>query len=190
MKVSYIRVSTKEQNTERQRMILEKYGIEKEFEEKVSGKNADRPKLAELRNFVREGDIVFVCDLSRLARNLNDLLEITQEFQQKKVQLVSAKESIDTTTPTGRLIFHMIASICEFERDIIHERQAEGIAVAKAQGKNIGRPHKKFNQELFLSLYKQYQQRLITITKIADELHISRATVYRLIGEQQNQSKE
>ncbi len=181
MNIGYIRVSTKEQNTDRQKMILSKYKIEKIFEEKKSGKNTNRPKLEEMRNFVREGDTVFVADLSRLARSLPDLLEITQEFQKNGVQLVSAKENLDTTTATGRLLFHVIASLAEFERDVIRERQAEGIASAKLAGKNCGRPTKKYDKSLFDDLYAKYQRRLVTITQIAKELRLSRATVYRLI---------
>ena len=91
MRVGYIRVSTSEQNTERQKMVLAKYDIEKFFEEKISGKNTKRQKLEEMRNFVREGDVVYVSELARLARNLSDLLTITKEFQEKGVQLVSDK---------------------------------------------------------------------------------------------------
>ena len=181
MRVGYIRVSTSEQNTERQKMVLAKYEIEKFFEEKKSGKNTKREKLEELRNFVREGDIVYVSELARLARNLSDLLTITKEFQEKGVQLVSDKENIDTSSATGRLVFHMIASLAEFERDLIRERQAEGIAAAKEAGKSIGRPRREFAQEDFNRLYSQYQQRLTTVSDMAKKLGVSRATVYRLI---------
>ena len=189
MNVAYIRVSTEEQNTERQMMILEKYGIQKVFAEKVSGKNADREKLEELRAYVREGDTVFVTELSRLARSLSDLLEITKEFQEKHVNFVSAKEQIDTSTATGRLVFHLIASIAEFERDLIKERQREGIEASRKAGKHLGRPHKDFDKERFNELYELYQQRKITITAIAKELKISRATVYRLIFDQSTNQK-
>ena len=184
MNVGYVRVSTTEQNTDRQLMILEKYNIEKIFTEKVSGKNTERQKLKELRNFVREGDTVFVVDLSRLARSLSDLLEITQEFQKKGVNLVSAKEQIDTSSATGRLVFHLIGAIAEFERDIIRERQKDGIEASKKAGKHLGRPHKAYDKDRFNELYELYQQRKITISAIAKELKISRATVYRLLFEQ------
>ena len=126
MRVGYIRVSTSEQNTERQKMVLAKYDIEKFFEEKISGKNTKRQKLEEMRNFVREGDVVYVSELARLARNLSDLLTITKEFQEKGVQLVSDKENIDTSSATGRLVFHMIASLAEF---------GKGLQLLKKQGK-------------------------------------------------------
>ena len=158
MRVGYIRVSTSEQNTERQKMVLAKYNI-----------------------FVREGDVVYVSELARLARNLSDLLTITKEFQEKGVQLVSDKENIDTSSATGRLVFHMIASLAEFERDLIRERQAEGIAAAKEAGKNIGRPRREFAQDEFNECYSLYQQRRLTVTDMAKRLGVSRATVYRLI---------
>lgn len=185
MNVAYIRVSTEEQNTERQMMILEKYGIQKVFAEKVSGKNADREKLEELRAYVREGDTVFVTELSRLARSLSDLLEITKEFQEKHVNFVSAKEQIDTSTATGRLVFHLIASIAEFERDLIKERQREGIEASRKAGKHLGRPHKSYDKALFQTLYRLYQQRKVSVSAIAKEMQISRATVYRLIADQE-----
>ena len=181
MRVAYVRVSTSEQNTDRQKMILSKYDIEKYFEEKKSGKDTERPKLQEMRNFVREGDVVYVSELARLARNLSDLLTITKEFQEKNVQLVSDKEQIDTSSATGRLVFHMIASLAEFERDLIKERQAEGIAAAKLEGKHLGRPFRNYDEDEFQRLYGLYQKRLNTVTDIAKGLHLSRATVYRLI---------
>lgn len=181
MRVGYIRVSTSEQNTDRQKSALEKYDIEKFFEEKKSGKNMKRAKLEEMRNFVRDGDTVYVSELARLARNLSDLLTITSEFQEKGVQLVSDKENIDTSSATGRLVFHLIAALAEFERDLIRERQAEGIAAAKEAGKNIGRPRREFAQDDFERLYQQYQRRLMTVTEMAKKLGVSRATVYRII---------
>lgn len=181
MRVGYIRVSTSEQNTDRQKSALEKYDIEKFFEEKKSGKNMKRAKLEEMRNFVRDGDTVYVSELARLARNLSDLLTITKEFQEKNVQLVSDKENIDTSSATGRLVFHMIASLAEFERDLIKERQAEGIAAAKEAGKPIGRPRKQFAQDDFDDCYRLYQQRKLTVSDMAKRLGVSRATVYRLL---------
>ncbi len=183
MRVGYIRVSTSEQNTERQKMVLAKYNIEKFFEEKRSGKNTQRKKLEEMRNFVREGDVVYVSELARLARNLSDLLVITKEFQEKGVQLVSDKENIDTSSATGRLVFHMIASLAEFERDLIRERQAEGIAAAREQGKPLGRPRVAFSEEKFNELYGLYQKRLVTAVSMSKQLGVSTATLYRLLAQ-------
>lgn len=131
MKVAYVRVSTAEQNEDRQIRALEKYNIEKWFIEKISGKDANRPKLQEMLDFVREGDVIYVHDLSRMARSTFDLLKISKLLQEKGANLVSNKESVDTTTPAGKLMFTMVGAIAEFERDVILERQREGIAWPK-----------------------------------------------------------
>lgn len=188
MKIGYVRVSTVEQNEERQKVALEKYGIERWYVDKQSGKNMDRTEFKKMMDYLREDsdDIVYVSELSRLARSTIDLYKIMEIFAKKGVQLISDKEQIDTTTATGRAMFGVMAVLAQFERELIHERQAEGIAIAKAKGKLMGRPHKKYDKDLFLSLYKQYQERKITITKIAEELQISRATVYRLVEQQKS----
>ena len=135
MKVAYVRVSTVEQNEARQLEALKKYDIEKWFTEKVSGKDTNRPKLQEMLDFVREGDIIYIHDFSRLARSTKDLLEMIEQLEQKKVSLVSNKENLDTSTPTGKLLVTMIAAINEFERQNLLERQNEGIEIAKREGK-------------------------------------------------------
>ena len=137
--VAYIRVSTIEQNTESQRAILSKIKINKVFEEKISGKNAKRPELQAMLEYVREGDTVYVKDLSRLARNTKDLLNIVEYLTNKGVRLKSIKENIDTSTNFGKLMITFLAAIYEFERANLLERQRDGIAVAKMQGKYKGR---------------------------------------------------
>ena len=125
MRVAYIRVSTQEQNEARQIEGLKKYDIEKTFIEKVSGKNiTDRPELQSLLDFVREGDTVYIHDFSRLARSTKDLLEIVERLTDKGVHLVSNKENVDTSTPTGKLMLTMIGAIAEFERQNLLDRQA------------------------------------------------------------------
>ena len=116
MKVAYVRVSTAEQNEARQLEALEKFGIDKWYTEKVSGKNTNRPKLQEMLDFVREGDTVYIHDFSRLARSTKDLLDIVELLNAKKVNLVSNKENLDSSTPTGKLMLTMIGAINEFER--------------------------------------------------------------------------
>ncbi len=191
MRIGYIRVSSVDQNEERQRVALEKYNIERWYVDKKSGKNMDRPEFQKMMDYLREdsNDVVYVSDLSRLARSTLDLYKIMESFKSKGIQLVSDKENVDTSSATGRAMFGFFAVMAQFEREITHERQAEGIALAKAKGKHIGRPFKKYNKDLFLSLYKQYQERKITITKIAEELQISRATVYRLVEQQKNNAE-
>lgn len=129
MKIAYVRVSTVEQNEARQIEALEKYGIEKWFTEKVSAKDINRPKLKEMLDFAREGDTIYIHDFSRLARSTKDLLEIVETLKAKGINLVSSKENIDTSTPTGKLMLTMIAAINEFERANLLERQREGIAI-------------------------------------------------------------
>ena len=143
MKLAYIRVSTVEQNEARQLEAMQKYGIEKYFTEKVSAKDTNRPKLQELLEFAREGDTIYIHDFSRLARSTKDLLEIVETLTAKGVHLVSNKENIDTSTPTGKLMLTMIGAIAEFERQNMLDRQREGIAIAKKNGKYKGGKCKK-----------------------------------------------
>ncbi len=114
---------------------LEKYGIEKWITEKISAKDTNRPKLKEMLDFAREGDTIYIHDFSRLARSTKDLLEIVELLKSKGIHLVSGKENIDTSTPTGKLMLTLIAAINEFERANMLERQAEGIAIAKKKRK-------------------------------------------------------
>ena len=130
-KVAYIRVSTIEQNTESQKSLLQDLKLDKVFEEKVSGKNTQRPQLQALLEYVREGDTVYVKDLSRLARNTKDLLDIIEYLSNKGVGLFSMKESIDTSSNFGKLMLTFLGAIYEFERANLLERQRDGIAVAK-----------------------------------------------------------
>ena len=186
MNIAYIRVSTMDQNTQRQREALASYGIEKWFEEKISGKNTDRPQLKAMLDFVREGDTVFVHDLSRLARNTRDLLNLMYSLEQKSVTLVSVKENVDTSTAAGRLYIHMTSIIAEFERDNMLERQREGIAVAKRAGKYKGGKEKQVDRVLFAALLEQYQTRKISKREMAERLGISRPTLDKLIKEQES----
>ncbi len=139
MNIAYVRVSTVLQNEARQVEALEKYGIERWYTEKISGKDANRPKLQEMLEYVREGDTVHIHDLSRLARSTADLLVIVDLLAKKGVHLVSNKENIDSSTPTGKLMLTMIGAINEFERTNILERTREGIAIAKREGIYKGR---------------------------------------------------
>lgn len=183
MRVAYIRVSTVEQNTARQREALEKFDIEKWYEEKVSGKDTNREKLQEMLEFVREGDTIYIHDFSRLARSTKDLLEIIEQLQEKKVNLVSNKENLDSSTPTGKLMITMIAAINEFERQNLLERQREGIEIAKREGKFKGGQVKKINEDRFARVFAQYKLRKITKKEMAEQLEISRPTLDKLLKE-------
>lgn len=184
MKVQYVRCSTDHQSFQRQLEILKPHNIEKSFEEKISGKNMERPRLQEMLEFVREGDVVYVSEFSRLARSTQDLLTISSALEKKGVALISCKEAVDTSTPTGRLMMTMIAALAEFERETINDRVRAGVAIAKAAGKYKGRSPVRIKD--FPAYYDRYRQREFTKTSLAQELHISRQTLYRLIREYEN----
>lgn len=179
-KLGYVRASTEEQNEDRQIAALTPRKIDKWFTEKRSGKNTDRPEFQRMMEYVREGDTVYVEDLSRLSRSLTDLLQTVKTLQEKHVELVSLKESIDTTTAAGRLMLTMIGAINQFERENTLERQAEGIACAKAKGvykgrKRIGRP------DNWQDVFTRWRRREITGTEAMREAGLKRNTFYNFV---------
>lgn len=186
MNFAYVRVSTVEQHEERQIEALKKYKIDKWFTEKVSGKTRHRPKLEFLLEVASEGDTIYVHDFSRLARSTKDLLEIIEELQRKGVTLVSSKENLDTSTPTGKLMVTVIAAINEFELANLHERQREGIEIAKSKGKYAGRKKIRVDKEAWESCRTRYYSRTLSKSKWAKELGISRPTLDKLIEEYDN----
>ena len=181
MRIGYVRVSTIEQNEARQVEGLKGYEIEKWFVEKASAKDTLRPQLQAMLDFAREGDTIYIHDFSRLARSTADLLQITEQLRGKGIHLVSHKENIDTATPTGKLMLTMIGAIGEFERANLLERQREGIAIAKVQGKYKGR--KRVEIPDFEMHYQRYLRREVSKAGLARELGVSRPTVDRLINE-------
>lgn len=181
--LGYVRVSTVEQNDARQKEALEKYNIDKWFEEKVSGKDTKRKKLQAMLDYCREGDTIYVHDFSRLARSTKDLLTIVEYLKEKNVHLVSNKENLDTSTATGKLMLTMIAAIAEFERENLLERQREGIAIAKRKGKYKGGQVKKIDEALFNKHYDEYKERKINKKQLAEVLSISRPTLDKLLKE-------
>lgn len=185
MKVAYVRVSTVEQNEQRQVEGLEKHGIEKWFTEKVSGKDTNRPQLQAMIDFVREGDTIYVHDFSRLARSTKDLLALVDELNAKGVHLVSNKEQIDTSTPQGKLMLTMIGAIYEFERTNMLERQREGIEIAKREGVYKGRKAIQIDSKAFDEQYNRYMNREITKVELAAVLNVSRPTLDKMIKERQ-----
>lgn len=190
MIVGYVRVSTVEQNEDRQLVTMEKYNVEKIFKEKVSAKDKNREELNKMLDFVREGDTIVIHDFSRLARSTKDLLEIVELLESKNVNLVSSKENIDSSTPTGKLMLTMIGAINEFERANLLERQKEGIAIAKEQGKYKGRKEINIDKDVWNVLYNKYMNREINKTNFARELNISRPTLDKLIKEYENSYNE
>lgn len=180
VKVGYIRVSTYEQNPARQEVLMKELGVEKLFLDKLSGKDTKRPQLQAMLDYVREGDTVVIESLSRLGRSVKDLIEINEKLTRKGVALESKKEKIETLTASGRLMFNVIASIAQFEREIMLERQREGIAIAKAAGKYKGRKEiaKPDNWDDVISRWKV---RELTATKAMEELGLKRTTFYKLL---------
>lgn len=180
MKIGYVRVSTLEQHEERQMVELtEKAHVEKIFLDKLSGKDTDRPQLQAMLEFAREGDTVYVSEFSRLARSTKDLLDIVQQLKEKQVQVISLKESFDTSTPAGELAMTMFAAIATFERKIMLERQREGISLAKAQGKYRGRKEAKKPTD-WQELVAKYKCRKITsVSELVRICGCSRPTVYK-----------
>lgn len=131
MKIGYIRVSTQDQNTIRQEVLMKQLGVDQVYIDKFSGKNRNRPELQTMLEFVRKGDVVIVESISRFARNTKDLLELVEQLTAKGVEFISQKEAIDTTTPTGKFMLTIFGAVAELEREYILQRQREGIAIAK-----------------------------------------------------------
>ena len=180
MKVGYIRVSTTEQNPARQEQLLnETYHVEKVFEEKVSGKNTkDRPEFNKMLDFVRQGDTLYIESFSRLSRSTQDLLKTVSILKERGVTLVSDKEKLDTTTPQGKFMLTIFAALSEFERENILERQREGIAIAKAQGKYKGRQARPIT-EVFMTSAKRWQEGSLSMKEAIAMSGVSSATFFR-----------
>ena len=180
-KLAYVRVSTVEQNEARQIEALKKYGIDKWYIEKVSGKNMERPKLQEMLEYAREGDTIYIHDWSRISRNTKDLLELVDALSARGIGLVSVHEGFDTTTPGGRLLLTVVGAINEFERTNLLERQREGIAIAKREGKYKGR--KAAQIEDIAAVYESWMRREKSKAELAREHGVSRPTLDRLLRE-------
>ena len=181
MKIGYVRVSTKEQNTARQEELMKSLGVDRVYIDKMSGRDTERPFLQEMMNFVREGDSVVVESISRFARNTKDLLELTEELNNKHVQFISQKENIDTNTPAGKFMLTIFGAVAELEREYIRQRQKEGIEIAKQQKKYKGRPAKQL--DTFDEIYQQWKSGNITATSASEQLNVSRSTFYRKVSE-------
>lgn len=179
MKIGYIRVSTQEQNTMRQEVLMESLGVDEVYIDHMSGKNVDRPELQKMMEYVRKGDIVIVESISRFARNTRDLLELVERLIAKGVEFVSRKEAIDTTTPTGKFMLTVFGAVAELEREYILQRQREGIAIAKAQGKYRGR--KPIQVPEFEQVTSKWKSGTITAAEAMRTLHMTKTTFYRRV---------
>lgn len=176
-RIKYIRVSTKEQNTARQEQDIAQY--DKIYLEKISGKDTNRPQLQAMLDYVREGDVVEVESYSRLARDTRDLLNIIDALNKKGVAFVSQKEQIDTSTPAGRFMLSVFASLAQFEREQILSRQAEGIAIAKQEGR-MGRPEIK-PCDNFTAIVEAWKQGKTTAVEAMKQAGMTKATFYRKV---------
>ena len=177
MKIGYIRVSTQEQNTMRQEALMEALGVDEVYIDRMSGKNTNRPELQKMMEYVRKGDTVIVESISRFARNTRDLLELVEQLTAKGVEFVSKKEAIDTTTPTGKFMLTVFGAVAELEREYILQRQREGIAIAKKQGKYTGR--KPIQTSEFEQVVRNWRSGQITAVEAMRTLHMSKTTFYR-----------
>jgi DNA invertase Pin-like site-specific DNA recombinase len=180
MKVGYARVSRQDQNLDLQRRELEAADCEKIFEERVSSRKERRPVLQEALDYLRTGDVLVVWRLDRLGRSLKELIELVGDLQERGVEFKSLRESLDTTTPGGKLVFHVFASIAEFERDIIRERTMAGLEAARARGRKGGR--KPVMDERKIALASNLMKaRVMPVSEVCETVGVSRATLYRYV---------
>ena len=179
MKIGYIRISTEDQNTARQELLMQQLGVDELFIDRLSGKNTDRPELKRMMTYVRRGDTVVVESISRFARNTRDLLNLMDELTAKEVAFVSQKEAIDTTTPTGKFMLTVFGAVAELEREYILQRQREGIAIAKANGVYTGR--KPINRPNFDAVVSQWRSGDITAVEAMRRLEMKPSTFYRKV---------
>ncbi len=175
----YARVSTDAQNLDRQLDALKKYGVDVIYNEKMTGTKKDRPELNKLIERMTEGDTVVIESLSRLGRSTKDLIELTELFKSKGVRLVSLKESIDTESSTGKLLFTLMSALAQFERDTIADRTREGLRSARARGRTGGRP--KVNSDDVKKAVKLYNTRQYSVKEIEELTGVKKSTLYRNI---------
>ena len=181
MLIGYARVSTTEQILDLQQDALEKIGCSKIFTDVISSAKPERPGLTDALAYVRQGDILVVWRLDRLGRSLKELIEIVKDLNNRKVEFQSITENIDTTTPGGKLTFHLFGALAEFERDIIRERTQAGLQAARARGRLGGRPKALNTPNKVAIAQSLYDNKTNTIDEICKTLNISRATLYRYI---------
>jgi DNA invertase Pin-like site-specific DNA recombinase len=177
MKVGYVRVSTTEQNTMRQEVLMQELCVEQIYIDKASGKNTDRSELKRMMDYVRAGDTVICESISRFARNTRDLLELVERLTAKGVEFISKKEAIDTTTPTGKFMLTIFGAVAELEREYILQRQREGIAIAKQEGKYKGR--KAIINPDFDKTIKKWRSGELTAVQAMKKLGMSKTAFYR-----------
>lgn len=187
MRVGYVRVSTEEQKTIRQEVIMRELGVDKVYKEKVSGKSQiGREELEKMLQFVREGDVVVVESISRIARNTKDLLEIVERLREKGVNFTSRKEQINTNTPAGQFMLTVFGAMAQLEREYILDRQREGIEIARKNGKYRGRKAIAVDGEKFEEVYGKWKAGEVKGVEAMRELDLKPSTFYRRVREYEN----
>jgi DNA invertase Pin-like site-specific DNA recombinase len=187
--IGYARVSTKDQNLDRQLDCLSSAGAERIFQEKITGTKKERPELDKLFEILRNGDILVVSELTRLSRSIKDLISISEKLQEIGVNLKSLKENIDTTTAAGKAMFNMLAVFSQFERDLILERTKAGLESARARGRKGGRP--KRNSKDIDKAMKLYHSKEYTLKEIREMTGVPATTLYDYIkGKKQQELKK
>lgn len=182
MLIGYARVSTQDQTLDLQTDALTRAGCDKIFTETASGAKEDRPILAEALSHLRSGDTLVVWRLDRLGRTLKHLIATVTELQEQRIGFKSLQESIDTTTSSGKLIFHVFGALAEFEREVIRERTYAGLQAARARGRLGGQRSIESRDPKKIALARKlYAAQEMTGQEICDMLHISRSTLYRYL---------
>lgn len=177
--IGYARVSTSEQSPDLQRDALKEAGVTNTYEDKASGKTADRPELAHCLKALREGDTLVVWRLDRLGRNLQDLIRIVNDLEKLGIKFKSLSESIDTGAPAGKLVFHLFAALAQFERELVRERTMAGLESARARGRNGGRPQ-LLNANQQRAALAMMKNREMSVAEIGRQFGVSRSTLYSL----------
>lgn len=180
MLIGYARVSTDDQNLNLQHDALKDAGCERVFDDQITGSKIQRPGLDAALEFAREGDTLIIWRLDRLSRSLKDLIELVTLLDSRKIGLRSLHESIDTSSSSGKLIFHIFGALAEFERNLIRERTHAGLQAARARGKNGGRPKKLSDNKIKLAI-QLYNGKEHTIKQICDLVSVSKPTLYKYI---------
>ena len=187
MKLGYARVSTDTQSLDRQIDALNNYGVDELLTEKMTGTKRSRPELDRLIDKMREGDTVVIESLSRLGRSTKDLLALVELFNERGVVLVSLKENIDISTPTGKLLVTVLSALCQFERDLTVQRTNEGLTAARARGRKGGRP--PADKKAIEKALKLYDAKAMSISEICEVCGISQGTLYKAKNERENEKE-
>ena len=182
MKIGYARVSTQDQNLDRQIDNLKAAGCERIYQEKMTGTRSDRPEFRLMLQVLRPGDVLVTDSFSRLSRSTKDLLALVDHLNSSGVHLVSLKENLDTTTATGKLMLTMLSALSQFERDLIAERTLDGLKAARARGRKGGRPTLGSEKDRKQAM-AMYQTNVMTNREIADRFGVSVSTLNRWIRE-------